>query len=78
MPSEVGDWHTVYGRLSRRVKAVVVEQVAVNLQHEALADNDLDTLVLDITIAKFHAHGTGAPEKRGARRLAACAACPRY
>ena len=36
-----------------------------------LAGVDLDKQALDSTIVKFHAHGTGAPKKRGARRLAA-------
>ena len=55
-------------------KAGVLERVAAELQREALADVDLDTLALDSTIVKFHAHGTGAPRKRGARRSAARAA----
>lgn len=55
-------------RLNRWAKAGVWERVSAELQREALADVDFDTLALNSTIVKFHAHGTGAPRKRGARR----------
>ena len=74
LPREFGNWHTIYVQLNRWAKAGVLERVAAELQREALADMDLDTLALDSTIVKFHAHGTGAPRKRGARRLAGRAA----
>ena len=44
------------------------------LQLEALAEVDLDTLALDSMIVKFLAHGTGAQSKRGTRRSDARAA----
>ncbi len=47
---------------------------AAELQREALAGVDLDTLPLDSTTVKFHPHGTGAPKKRGPRRSAVSAA----
>ena len=46
----------------------MLARVAAELQREALADVDLDTLALDRTIVKFHAPGTGEPRNRDARR----------
>ena len=66
---EFGTWHTIYVRLNRWAKAGVLERLASELQREALAGVDLDTLALDSTIVKFHAHGTGAPRDRGASVL---------
>lgn len=74
LPREFGNWHTIYVRLNRWAKAGVLEGVAAALGREALAGMDLDTLALDSTIIKVHAHGAGAPRKRGARRSAVRAA----
>ena len=74
LPTEFGNWHTIYVRLNRWATAGVLARVAAALQREALAGVELDTLALDSTIIKFHAHGTGAPTKRGAKRSAARAA----
>ena len=60
----------IYVRLNRWAKAA-------ELQREALAEVGLDTLALDSTIVKFHAHGTGAPKKKDAKRSADRAARPR-
>ncbi len=77
MPGEFGNWHTIYVRLNRWAKAGVPERVARDLQGELLADLDCDTLSLDSTIIPVHTHGTSALTKGGARKSAACAACPR-
>ena len=74
LPRELCNWHTIYVRLNRWAKMGMLERLAADLQRELLAGVDLDTLALGSTIVKFHAHGTGAPKKRGARRSAARAA----
>ena len=54
LPSEFGNWHTIYVRLNRWAKASVLERVARGLQRELLPGLDCDTLSLDSTIIYVH------------------------
>ena len=74
LPPEFGNWHTIDMRLHRWAQAGVLERVVVELQCDQLAALELDALSLDSTIIKLHAHGMGAPRKRGAKRSGAHAA----
>ncbi len=73
-PGESGDRRTIYARLNRWAKAGVLARAAAALQREAPAGVALGALASDSAIIKVHAHGTGVPTNRGARRSAARAA----
>ena len=71
LPSEFGNWHTIYVRLNRWAKTGVLERVVQALQQELLVELNADTLSLDSTIIHLHMHGAGARRKGGGRRSGA-------
>ena len=59
LPSELGNWHSVYVRFSRWEQYGVWHRVATALQGEA----DLEEVFIDSTIVRAHQHAAGAPKK---------------
>ena len=74
LPTDFGNWHTIYVRINRWAKRGVLKRVWWELQRDQEAARHLEVLSLDSTIIKLHAAGSGAPRKRGAKRSAARAA----
>jgi putative transposase len=60
LPSEFGQWNTVYKRFARWCKAGVWERM---LAHFA-QDPDRDSLLIDSTIVRAHPCAAGAEKKR--------------
>lgn len=67
LPSYYGDWHTVYTRINRWVRAGVVDRVFTELQKRQLIEIRVEAVSLDSTSIKVHPDGTGA-RKKTARR----------
>lgn len=63
LPSQYGPWHTVYMRMSRWVKAGVLDRVFEQLQRQRLMHVRIEAVCLDSTIIKVHPDGAGAPKK---------------
>ena len=59
----VGNWHTIYMRLSRWAHNGVLERVFQQLQQQQLIN--LEVLGLDSTTVKVHPDGCGPLKKRG-------------
>jgi transposase len=63
LPKELGNWHTIYTRMSRWSKAGVLDRIFARLQQEGILLVRLEVLSLDSTIVKVHPDGTGARKK---------------
>jgi transposase len=63
LPSNHGNWHTVYTRISRWAKAGVLDVVLTKLQQEQILAVKFEVLSLDSTSVKVHPDGTGALKK---------------
>lgn len=55
LPERFGNWNSVFQRFNRWCKAGVFQRIM-----EALADPDLEVLMLDSTIIRAHQHAAGA------------------
>ena len=69
LPSEFGNWNTVYVRLRRWAKNGVLEKLFVELQRHNLIRINVECLGLDSTSVKVHPDGTGALKKTAYNRL---------
>jgi len=69
LPQKFGNWHTVYTRMSRRIKNGVLNRIFERLQYERLLRIRIEAVSLDSTFIKVHPDGTGAPKKGDGRRL---------
>ncbi|MDR3182534.1 MAG: hypothetical protein LBT89_06380, partial [Planctomycetaceae bacterium] len=56
---------TVYQRFRRWTKKGVFERIENYLQSQVIETKGVTELAMDSTYIKVHAHGTGAPKKRG-------------
>ena len=64
MPKRFGRWHTIYMRMSRWLKAGVLERVFERLQHAQIVRIKIEAVSMDSTIVKVHPDGTGALKNR--------------
>src|SRR5215210_3180442 len=70
LPRHLGNWHTVYTRMSRWSKSGVLDRVFTRLQEEQIIQIKLEAVCLDSTIVKVHPDGTGALKKEARRQSA--------
>lgn len=63
LPKYFGNWHTIYTRLNRWVKAGVLDRVFEELQQARVLNIKIEVLSLDSTSVKVHPDGTGARKK---------------
>jgi transposase len=63
LPSHLGNWHTIYTRMSRWSKSGVLNHVFAELQRSQIARVKIEVLSLDSTSVKVHPDGTGALKK---------------
>jgi transposase len=70
LPKKLGNWHTIYTRMSRWSKAGVLDRVFEQLQREQIVRIRVEAVSLDSTIIKVHPDGTGALKKT-VRRVSA-------
>ena len=68
LPSEYGNWHTVYVRLNRWAKSGVLQSVFLYLQRIGMMQVDVRIVSLDSTSIKVHPDGMGPLKKRGYNR----------
>ena len=64
LPSEYGNWHTVYMRLNRWAKSGVLQSVFLYLQRIGMIRVDVRIVSLDSTSIKVHPDGMGALKKQ--------------
>ena len=64
LPSHLGNWHTIYTRMSRWSKSGVLDRVFAELRRSQIACITIDAVSLDSTSVKVHPDGTGALKKR--------------
>ena len=67
LPSHLGNWHTIYTRMSRWSKSGVLDRVFAQLQRSQIARIMIDAVSLDSTSVKVHPDGTGALKKADLR-----------
>ncbi len=65
IPSEFGNWHVIYMRLSRWLKNGVIESLFRELQSQQILKIDLKVVSMDSTTIKVHPDATGALKKTG-------------
>ena len=80
LPKYLGNWHTIYTRMSRWSKAGVLDRVFARLQQEQIITIKFEAVSLDSTTVKVHPDGTGALKKMVPKPSAvpAGAAPPRF
>ena len=61
LPERFGNWNSVWRRFDRWARKGTWQRV-----FQALADPDLEWLILDSTVVRAHAHAAGAKKKRTA------------
>jgi transposase len=62
LPDRLGNWNSVYQRFARWARKGVWARVL-----EALADPDVEWLILDSTVVRAHPHAAGAKKNRAGR-----------
>ena len=67
LPKHLGNWHTIYTRMSRWTKAGVLDRVFAELQRSQIARIRIEAVSLDSTSVKVHPDGTGALKKAALR-----------
>ena len=70
LPSEYGNWHTVYMRLNRWAKSGVLQSAFLYLQRIGMIRVDVRIVSLDSSSIKVHPDGMGALKKEESNRLA--------
>jgi transposase len=80
LPGHLGNWHTIYTRMSRWSRAGVLDRVFERLQREQILRLRFEVVSLDSTTVKVHPDGTGALKKTDRSPSAApgAAAPPRF
>jgi transposase len=80
LPRYLGNWHTIYTRMSRWSRAGVLDRVFERLQCEQILRLRFEVVSLDSTTVKVHPDGTGALKKTDRRPLGVpwAAAPPRF
>ena len=63
LPSNFGNWHTIYTRIFRWANAGVLDKVFEKLQQKQIITLKIEVLSLDSTSVKVHPDGTGAQKK---------------
>jgi len=63
LPTEFGNWHTIYTRLRRWAENGVLDRLFEALQRHNLIQIKVECLGLDSTSVKVHPDGTGALKK---------------
>jgi len=69
LPSEYGNWHTVYVRLNRWAKSGVLQSAFLHLQRIGMMRVNVRIVSLDSTSIKVHPDGMGASKKEASNRL---------
>jgi len=67
LPKHLGNWHTIYTRMSRWSKAGVLDRVFERLQQEQILRLRFEVVSMDSTTVKVHPDGTGALKKTDRR-----------
>ena len=57
-----GNWHTIFMRMNRWSKSVVLDRVFEQLQRQQIVRLKLEAVSLDSTIVEVRPDGTGAPK----------------
>jgi len=65
VPSEFGNWHTIYTRFNRWCKNGNLDAIFLTLQDEGIICIETEIVCLDSTSVKVHPDGTGALKKHG-------------
>ena len=65
LPSEYGNWNSVYRKVSRWARSGVLERVFAALQRERVIAITVEILALDSTSVKVHPDAHGALKKTG-------------
>ena len=80
LPKHLGNWHTIYMRMSRWTRAGVLGRVFAELQRGQIARIRIEAVSLDSTSVKVHPDGTGALKKADRKPLASLEAgeTPRF
>lgn len=66
LPSELGNWHTIYVRLSRWAKSGILQEAFLCLQKIGVIRINVRIMSLDSTSVKVHPDGHGALKKEAA------------
>lgn len=69
LPKRFGNWHTIYTRMSRWAKSVVLDRAFEQLQQAQVVMIKIEAVSLDSTSVKVHPDGTGAPKKDGPQAI---------
>lgn len=64
LPKRLGNWHTIYTRMSRWAKSGVLDRTFEQLQQAQVVRIKIEAVSLDSTSVKVHPDGTGAPKKK--------------
>ena len=67
LPSEYGNWNSVYKKANRWAKSGVLERVFAALQREQIIAVSVEVLALDSTSIKVHPDAHGVLKKQGNR-----------
>ncbi len=67
LPSEYGNWNSVYKKANRWAKSGVLERVFAALQKEQIISINVEVLALDSTSVKLHPDAHGSLKKREGR-----------
>uniref|UniRef100_UPI003B434B95 transposase n=1 Tax=Candidatus Electronema sp. JC TaxID=3401570 RepID=UPI003B434B95 len=59
IPSNFGNWQSIYTRMSRWSKNGVLDRIFARLQQEQMLHVSTDALSIDSTVIKVHPDGTG-------------------
>lgn len=63
LPSEYGNWHTIYVRINRWAKNGTLQKVFFFMQKEGIIKIDVNIISMDSTCIKVHPDGMGALKK---------------
>ena len=65
LPSEYGNWHTIYTRINRWAKSGLLQKIFLYLQAIGAVKVKVKIVSLDSTSIKVHPHGMGSLKKAG-------------
>lgn len=74
LPTQFGNWHTIYTRMNRGAKSGVLDRVFAQLQQAQIIRVKIEVVALDSTLVKVHPDGTGALKKTARKPSAGPAA----